>query len=1303
MFFNIQTIRVKHHMAALVLSVAGGAAGKALFGPAGAIAGRLVGAIAGNAIDQALFSGRREITQEGPRLADLEVMASTEGAPIPRVYGRTRLSGQVIWATNLEEVVSTSSQTSGGGKGIGGGIGGGTAVTTTTTTYSYFANLAVGLCEGPIGAVLRVWADGKLLDLSGLSIRTYTGTETQTPDPLIVAKEGDVPAYHGLAYVVFERLPLANFGNRIPQLSFEIIRPIGALEKMMRAVTLIPGSTEFGYEPATVVQTLGPGQSAPENRHITFAASDVIAALDELEAVAPRLERVAIVVAWFATDLRAGQCRVVPGVDNRNKQTFGGTWAVADLDRSTAYLVSTVNGRAAFGGTPSDQSVRDLVAELKARGLKITIYPFLMMDIAAGNVLRDPWTGAASQPLYPWRGRITCDPAPGQPGSPDGTVAASTQVNAFFSGGADQWNYRNMILHYAALAVGAGGVDAFLIGSELKSLTRVRSASGVYPAVDALVALAAEVKSVLGNGTLVSYGADWTEYGSHVVDATAREVRFPLDKLWASPSIDVVGIDYYAPLADWRDTADHLDRQLTDNPYRLSYLAGNLTRGEGYDWYYADDAARIAQVRSVISDGLGKPWIFRQKDLWNFWSQRHYERVNGTELANSTAWVPQSKPIWLTEIGCPAVDKGANQPSIFPDPKSSDAGLPHFSTGQRDDLIQRRYLEAVLETLDPVFGTAELNPLSSAYGGRMIDPSGIHLWTWDARPYPVFPAAADTWSDAANWQTGHWLSGRMGSTPLDALVSTILADTGVTDVDSSGLGEGPDGYVVDRPMASRAMLDPLALAFAFDAYEQDGLLRFRQRGGAPVLELSEDDLVLPDETPPARLTRAQEGDLPREITIGYTDGGADYQRGAAASRRLVGGSTRSAHADISIVTNNAEAQRRADIWLQDLWAGRESADFALPVSRLALAASDVIALTVTGRRRLFDLQEITDTETRAVRARSIDPEVFNLALVPPRVRIPAVPAAIGPVHALTLDLPTLQPQEPPVLARLAVFANPWPGPVTVWTSGDGLTFRSAGQALAPSIVGRTLDDLPAGPTARWQNAGFRVQLFGGALASVSVSALLGGANAAALQRADGAWEVMQFGNADLVAERTYLLSRLLRGQAGSEWAMGSPLAAGAPFVLLDQHLVAIATGLDTLERSLALRVVAAGRDHGDPAALTLTATPHATALKPLTPVHVKAVRGAGGVLFSWIRRTRSEGDTWVGEVPLGEDSEQYAVDILAGVNVVRTLTASTPTALYNAADELTDFGAVQATLHVHITQISATVGRGFSADAILNP
>lgn len=1282
-------------MAALVLSTAGASAGKAIFGAAGAIAGRLVGAIAGNAIDRALFGNRQEVSQEGPRLADLEVMASTAGAPIPRVYGRARLSGQIIWATNLEEVVNTASQT-GGGKGMGN-----VTAATSATTYSYFANFAVGLCEGPIGSVLRIWADGKPLDQSGLTIRTYTGEETQSPDPLIVAKEGDVPGYRGLAYVVFERLPLASFGNRIPQLSFEVLRPVGRLERMVRAVTLIPGSTEFGYEPTTVIQILGPGQSTAENRHVSHAPSDVIAALDELQAVAPNLERVAIVVAWFGTDLRCGQCRIVPAVDNRDKESYGATWAVAGLDRSTAHLVSTVNGRPAYGGTPSDQSVRDLIAELRSRGLKVTLYPFLMMDVPPDNGLRDPVNGAASQPAYPWRGRITCDPGPGQPGSPDGTAIAGAQVNAFFASGIDEWNYRKFILHYAELAASAGGVDAFLIGSELKSLTRVRSMPGAYPAVNALAALADEVKGIIGATTKVTYGADWTEYGAHVVDETAQEVRFPLDALWASPSIDAIGVDYYAPLADWRGVAGESDASITDRPYRLSYLAGNLQGGEAYDWFYADTVARDAQIRTPIGDGLGKPWQFRQKDLWNFWTQLHFERVNGAELATPTAWQPQSKPFWLTELGCPAVDNGANQPSVFPDPKSSESGLPYYSNGARDDLIQRRYLEAVLGTFDPAFGDAARNPVSTVTGERMVAPDGIHLWTWDARPYPAFPASSETWSDASNWETGHWLSGRLGTAPLDGLIASILGDSGVGDGDTNDLAEGPDGYVVDRPMSTRAMVDPLALAFAFDAFEQDGRLRFRQRGGAAVAELTEDDLVLQDDTASERLVRTQDSDLPREVTIGFTDLSNDYQRSVATSRRLAAGSGATAHADLAMVTNNTEAERRAEIWLQDIWAGRESADFALPPSRIALGCGDVVGLTINGRRRLIELRSISDSESRIVAAASINPEAFSVALSAPRLRAPTVPAAIGPVHALLLDLPSLSAAQPPSLARLAVFANPWPGSVAIWASTDGLSFSRVALALAPSIVGETLEALPPGPTARWQNAVLRVRLFGGSLVSAPDSAVFSGANVAAVRRPDGAWEVIQFAGAELVDDRTYLLSRWLRGQAGSEWAMGAPLPAGAPFVLLDQHIVTVASGLNALDRALQLRLVAQGFDHADPTALALSVAPQATALKPLSPVHLKARRNAGGVTLSWVRRTRIDGDGWVGEVPLGEDREQYVVEILSGENAIRTIDASSPSVLYPSTDESADFGHPQSHLSVRVSQLSATVGRGFFTQAIL--
>ena len=129
-----------------------------------------------------------------------------------------------------------------------------------------------------------------------------------------------------------------------------------------------------------------------------------------------------------------------------------------------------------------------------------------------------------------------------------------------------------------------------------------------------------------------------------------------------------------------------------------------------------------------------------------------------------------------------------------------------------------------------------------------------------------------------NWETGHWLTGRLGGAPLDGLVAQLLEDSGIGGCDATGLGEGPDGYVVDRPMAPRSAIEPLSKAYAFDASEQAGVLAFRPRGGEPVAELDEDDLVLRSDAPPFRLIRAQETELPREISFGYSDGAAEHRR-----------------------------------------------------------------------------------------------------------------------------------------------------------------------------------------------------------------------------------------------------------------------------------------------------------------------------------------------------------------------------------------------------------------------------------------
>jgi hypothetical protein len=199
-------------MATLILTVAGSVLG----GPIGGA----IGAMIGQQVDAELFKPKG---REGPRLSDLKLQTSSYGTPIPQIFGTLRVAGTVIWATDLIEHRSRS----GGGKGR-----------PTTTTYSYSASFAVALSSRPIIGVRRIWADGNLLrGADGAlkergTLRVATGAHGQPVDPAIgtASGAGSATAHRGIAYALFDDLDLTAFGNRIPQLSFEVEADPGQLD-----------------------------------------------------------------------------------------------------------------------------------------------------------------------------------------------------------------------------------------------------------------------------------------------------------------------------------------------------------------------------------------------------------------------------------------------------------------------------------------------------------------------------------------------------------------------------------------------------------------------------------------------------------------------------------------------------------------------------------------------------------------------------------------------------------------------------------------------------------------------------------------------------------------------------------------------------------------------------------------------------------------------------------------------------------------------------------------------------------------
>src|SRR5205814_10605336 len=162
-----------------------------------------------------------------------------------------------------------------------------------------------------------------------------------TPDPLIEEIEGtgNTPAYRGLATIVFEDMDLTNFGNRIPQLNFEIIRSLAAnnpdaLENRLSGVALIPGAGEFVYATEVVTADDGKGTTVPQNAHNASGTADITASLDELQAVAPNIGAVSLVVGWFGSDLRCGETLIKPGVETHAKKTYPESWSVNGIERA---------------------------------------------------------------------------------------------------------------------------------------------------------------------------------------------------------------------------------------------------------------------------------------------------------------------------------------------------------------------------------------------------------------------------------------------------------------------------------------------------------------------------------------------------------------------------------------------------------------------------------------------------------------------------------------------------------------------------------------------------------------------------------------------------------------------------------------------------------------------------------------------------------------------------------------------------------------------------------------------------------
>jgi hypothetical protein len=1200
-------------MASIILAQAGSVIGGSLGGAIGSAIGYGLGNFVGSHIDNTLFASNNKRHTHGTRLSDLIVQSSSYGKIIPDLYGTARLAGNIIWAMPLFERGYTQYDED-----------------NAHTSYNYTATVAIAICKGTADNILRIWADTKELNLAEINYRFYKGDAQQLPDPLIEAQQGigATPAYRGLAYVVIEDFPLEQYGNRIPNFTFEIKKRLNSpdsTEELIENMVMIPGSGEFVYD--TIVQSKIYGIALPDGSFIQSGTrikinennnkqkADALVALDQLQETCSNLKWVAPVVTWFSTSLNIEDAKILPGVEYNSGKTTPDLWQVANFNRESAHQITKDKvGSPIYGGSVNDASVVRYLQELKSRNLKIMFYPMPFID----------------QIGKPWRGRLTGN---------------ATSIKDFFN---KDNGYNNFILHYANLA--KGKIDAFIIGSELIGLTKIKDSNNNFPAVNELIALAIKVKKILGNEVKIIYAADWSEY--HHTDSG----WYNLDPLWACDAIDIIGIDAYFPL--------------TTNPTNSAYkpqIKQGWCSGEGYDYY-------------IDNNGVKKPLdaAYAWKNIKWWWENEHFNPDG-----KKTAFSPKSKKIWFTEFGFPSVDNCTNQPNVFYDPNSSEGNFPKNSNGSIDFYAQNQAINASLK-----FWQDSL----------MIEK--MFLWTWDARPYPFWPSLDTIWKDSKLWAYGHWVNGKLGCSSLAYVVWDLCIKSGLLpqQIDCTELKDVVEGYVLTTQTSARNCIEALANAYFFEAIETSGKIKFiTKKNKVAIKEISNLELV-PINSEVLNITRRNELEVASAVDVLYIDKSVNYQQNISSAKKSMTLSKRQFSLNISLILSPSNAHQIAQTMLCNNWLERTSYKFYLSVKYACLEPGDVIILNNDTQQFMMRIITINLNINQVMEITAVNycDKEYNYQLK--NIELPSVLATGSSFNSEIhlLDLPLLPNnianQTLLYIAACGLEAE-WGGIDIYYSINSGTSYKFAKSITKQVIIGTTLNRLGSSISEiRDDYHQIEVIILNGELESYNEEtieqnnlALIGD-------------EIIQFTNAKLIAPNHYILSNIYRGCLGTEEYISSH-TANEKFILLD-NISSFELPLNLINSELKFKVCPRA-SNAKPQFLDFNYK--ARMFKPFSVAHVNyQINETHDIEVNWIRRARQNIRSLDASTPLFEVKELYEIDIIHDNKVVRTIISDVPKVLYLQSEMLADCKTNKPKLVVEIFQISDLIARGTKASIIID-
>jgi Putative phage tail protein len=1163
---------------AILVAVGGAALGSAV--GLGWQAGWLVGSVVGSL----LFPAKgQNVTTEGPRLGDLTISSSAYGASIAIGYGTLRMAGNMIWSSGIAEQQNVT-RTRSGGKGGGG-------ATQTSVTYSYFASFALSFGEGPAEDVLRIWADGKLIyDKTGaspdvakpdLKFRFHSGAEDQLADPLIETHMGGgrAPAHRGLATIVFEDLALADFGNRIPNITAEITYQRAAQQPYQLLDFITTG--EGGY----------------------FGSYQI----DDL-----------------AVDWRRG---------------YG------------YFLDSDVN--AAEAGIRRF-SLRTMKEDRQARMTDVT-------SVAPNNFPSTLFCGEDGH-LYVVTGSSNSRPilrvepnALKEVGRFGSTSSGLTNSTIRFV--ATTW--MGMVSAYGP----SGRADFVLTGSLFDDVGLIRADTMGYVWGAGQTVTEPRVRGVIGGAVGEGFGDGWI-VGS---GTNTNHVSLGLYR------IRVSALARYDALTG-QSLGVTFEKVATFSPSDIESGATGFYGSAGGLTYDATDDGVIFQAR--ISNGGSAGTIYTIK------------------------WRADAGIVWKTAVPIQINYEG-----------------PYFGQsrlrGQRWTLMRgTRVIQ--LDTATGALVLNEIWPGAVSEGGAQ-----------------VYDAVTDTHlvRGSQGWAKLFLNRGGGGGEMLSGIVSDLCARAGLvlSDIDVADLGATVPGYVIGRQTTVRGAIEPLAQAYFFDAAESDDTLRFRTRGRPPAVTIDADLLLPLDERTGEswRERRTQEVELPERVSVVYMDRGADYQQGTQSEKRTslplpTMHSRNQSSVELALALDATTAKQIAAKTLYSAWIERSAYEAELPTDWLRLDPTDVVDVVFlsgsTFRTRITRLDVGADFSL-AVKgvSEAAATYVSNAQADGGSGKPVQVVGSQAATRLILPDLPLLRDTDDTggsgsrLYYLMGGFGGPgWPG-ASLYRSADGSAWAQVGRSLSEAAWGATANALgtPTSPFATDETNSLTVFMTTGGerLESVTQDSMLSGANAALVLKANGEPEIIQFRDVTLNPDGSYALSGLLRGRRGTDLFVDGH-EAGELFVLLDgDDVETMVTSLGDLDLPRSWRAVGFGTIFEN--AETLVASHTGRDIRPYAPWNVQAALtgSPANISLSWVRRTRIGGELkdGTGLVPLGETSEAYEIDILAGPGgaVKRTLTSASPSVVYANADILADFGAVPAAVSVAVHQISAVAGRGFPRTATL--